>query len=99
MTPYRVSCIFKEDDNEMSQFDKLIERIRSLDLDLQFAELQKVLEYYGYTLNNRKTGSSHYTFRKPGKDLLTIPKHKPIKIIYLKKVREIIEEEEKNEGH
>ncbi|MBR0084975.1 MAG: type II toxin-antitoxin system HicA family toxin [Lachnospiraceae bacterium] len=83
----------------MSRFDKLIARIQSLDLDLQFAELQKVLEFYGYTLNSRKTGSSHYTFRKPGKDLLTIPKHKPIKIIYLKKVREIIEEEEKNERH
>ena len=25
MTPYKVSCIFKEDDNELSQFDKLIE--------------------------------------------------------------------------
>ena len=35
----------------MSQFDKLLHRIRSLDRNMRFDELQNVLEYYGYTMN------------------------------------------------
>ena len=34
----------------MSQFDKLIDRIYSLDKDLRFDELKKVLEHYGYSM-------------------------------------------------
>jgi hypothetical protein len=32
----------------MSQFDKLIRRIKKLDKSLRFDELKRVLEYYGY---------------------------------------------------
>lgn len=31
-----------------------------------------------------KSGSSHYTFRKAGKNPITIPKHEPIKTVYIK---------------
>lgn len=41
-------------------------------------------------------GSSHYTFRKPGCQPITIPKHKPIKKVYVQMVKEIVESEEKN---
>lgn len=41
-----------------------------------------------------KSGSNHYTFRKAGKNPITIPKNEPIKTIYVKMVREIIESEE-----
>ena len=63
----------------MSKFDKLLERITLLSKDMRFDELRKVLESYGYTMHSPKGGSSHYTFRKPGKMPITIPKHKPIK--------------------
>lgn len=63
----------------MSKFDKLLERITSLSKDMRFDELRKVLESYGYTMHSPKGGSSHYTFRKPGKMPITIPKHEPIK--------------------
>ena len=43
----------------MSQFDKLLQRIRSLDKNLRFEELQKVLEHYGYTMSDPASGSSH----------------------------------------
>lgn len=46
---------------------------------MRFEELRKVLESYGYTMNAPKGGSSHYTFRKPGKQPITIPRHEPIK--------------------
>ena len=77
----------------MSQWDKLIGRILSLSKDMRFDELRKVLESYGYTMNAPKSGSSHYTFRKPGCQLITIPKHEPIKKVYVEMVRDIVESE------
>ena len=77
----------------MSKWDKLINRVRSLSTDMRFTELRKILESYGYTINAPKSGSSHYTFRKPGKNPITIPKHEPIKRIYVEMVREVVKEE------
>ena len=78
----------------MSKFDKLIKEITSLSNDLRFNELRKVLEYYGYTMTAPKSGSSHYTFRKTGCMPITIPKHEPIKTVYVKMVKEIVEGEQ-----
>ena len=75
----------------MSKFDKLLERITSLSKDMRFDELRKVLESYSYTMHSPKGGSSHYTFRKPGKMPITIPKHEPIKKVYVQMVKEVIE--------
>ncbi|MEE1361895.1 MAG: type II toxin-antitoxin system HicA family toxin [Selenomonadaceae bacterium] len=82
----------------MSKWDKLINRVCSLSTDMRFTELRKILESYGYTINAPKGGSSHYTFRKPGKNPITIPKHEPIKRIYVEMVREVVEEENTNEN-
>ena len=82
----------------MSKWDKLIHRVRSLSTDMRFTELRKILESYGYTINAPKSGSSHYTFRKPGKNPITIPKHEPIKRIYVEMVREVVKEENANEN-
>lgn len=79
----------------MSQWDKLLRRICSLSKDLRFNELRKILENYGYTMTAPKGGSSHYTFRKSGCPPITIPKHEPIKKVYVEMVRDIIE----SEGH
>ena len=81
----------------MSTWDKLISRISTLSKDMRFSELRKILEGYGYTMNAPKSRSSHYTFRKPGKRPITIPKHEPIKRIYVEMVREVVEEESANE--
>lgn len=80
----------------MSKWDKLLQKICSLSKDLRFDELCKVLESYGYSLNAPKSGSSHYTFRKPGCQPITIPKHEPIKKVYVQMVKEIIESEMSN---
>lgn len=81
----------------MSQWDKLLNNILALSNELRFDELRKVLEYYGYTMNNPRKGSSHFTFRKPGANPITIPKNQPIKKIYVKLVKEIVERELENE--
>lgn len=59
----------------MSKWDKLLSKILSLSKDMHFQELKRVLEYYGYQMKAPSSGSSHYTFRKPGKNPITIPKH------------------------
>lgn len=81
----------------MSAWDKLINRIKDLSNDLRFEELRKVLETYGYTMKQPRSGSSHYTFRKAGCAPITIPKHEPIKKTYVELVRQAVENEEKSE--
>lgn len=78
----------------MSQWDKLLDRVRRLSPDLRFEELKKILESYRYVISAPKGGSSHYIFRKAGYPPITIPKHKPIKKVYIEMVREVVEREE-----
>lgn len=80
----------------MSKWEKLLERISSLSNDLRFEEISKVMESYGYDMKGTTGGSSHLTFRKPGCAPITIPKHEPVKIVYVKMVRAIVESEEAN---
>ena len=83
----------------MSKWDKLLSRILSLDKNMRFDELRKVLESYGYTMNVPGSGSSHYTFRKQGKSPITFPKHEPIKKVYVEMVRTVVEEEMSHEDN
>ena len=77
----------------MSQWDKLLGKVCSLSRDLRFEELRRILESYGYEMRAPKGGSSHYTFRKPGCMPITIPKHEPIKKVYIQMVKEVVESE------
>lgn len=80
----------------MSKWDKLINKICLLDPDLRFVELRKVLEWYGYKMKSSGSGGSHYTFRKSNCQPITIPKHTPIKKVYVEMVKRIIESEGNN---
>ncbi|MBP5753986.1 MAG: type II toxin-antitoxin system HicA family toxin [Treponema sp.] len=77
----------------MSSWEKLLARILTLSNDLRYEELKRVLEEYGYTVKQPKSGGSHYTFRKPGCMPITIPKHEPIKKVYVEMVKEVVESE------
>ena len=81
----------------MSQFDKLIQRIRLLDKNLRFEEVKKVLEHYGYSMSGPSGGSSHKTFRKSGRSPITIPQHEPIKQAYVLLVKAVVESEDEHE--
>ena len=81
----------------MSSWDKLLARIQGLSNDMRFDELRKVLEGYGYEMKSpRGGGASHATFRKPGCAPITIPRHEPIKKIYVQMVKEVVESEASN---
>lgn len=81
----------------MSKWDKLLARICTLSKDIRFDELRKLLENCGYEMNAPRSGSSHYTFRKKGCKPITIPKHEPIKKVYVEMVKQIVESEESND--
>lgn len=82
----------------MSKWEKLLKKILTLSKDMRFDELRKILESYGYVMSAPRGRSSHYTFRKPGKNPITIPKHEPIKKVYVEMVRQMVEEEAGNEN-
>ena len=75
----------------MSQWDKLIEEILKLNRNLRFDDLSKALKQIGYTENQPKGGSSHYTFRKENCDPITLSKSKGnIDIVYIRLVKDAI---------
>ena len=77
----------------MSQFEKLLLRIRNNPKAVKFDEIRKVLTKYGYECTQPSGGSSHHTFRK-GKRILTVPKHGAyVKEIYVRQVIAALEEE------
>ena len=55
------------------------------------------MESYGYVMNAPKGGSSYYTFRKSGAQPITIPKHEPIKNVYVAMVKQVMESEAIND--
>jgi predicted RNA binding protein YcfA (HicA-like mRNA interferase family) len=77
---------------ELSQWDKLIQEILMLDRNLRFEDLAKALIKIGYTQNQPKGGSSHYTFRKKNCMPITLPKPKGMHmdIAYIRLVRDAV---------
>ena len=67
----------------MSQWDKLIADILNRSPNLRFEDLRK-------KCRQPKGGSSHYTFRKPGCAPVTLPKHEPLKRVYIELIAEIV---------
>ena len=78
----------------MSQWDRLLKKIHTLSPEIRFAECKRILEHYGYVMKSPRGGSSHCTFRKAGKPPITIPRHEPIKRIYVQMVKDIFESED-----
>jgi len=66
----------------------------NLNKNLRFDDLTKVLLRIGYIQHQPRGGGSHFTFRKPGKPPLTLPKQMPMNKVYIEMVREAIQENE-----
>ena len=74
----------------MSQWDKLVASILAESKNLRFEELAKALIKIGYTMEQPRGGSSHYTFRKAGCVPITIPKQNPMNKAYIELVADAV---------
>ncbi len=75
----------------MSRKYKLLQKIRNNPTNVKFDTLQTLLTYYGFSESVPRGGSSHHTFTY-GEYIITVPKKKPVKSIYVKKVLSILED-------
>ena len=67
----------------MSKAEKLLERMRANPHDWRIEQLKTIADAFGIAY--RQPGSSHVTFRHPSGAKLTVPAHRPIKPVYIKK--------------
>lgn len=70
---------------------KLVKGILQNPRDVDFNTLQRLLEGFGFSCRQPRGGSSHYTFTNPERGRLTVPKHKPVGVCYVKEVIELLE--------
>lgn len=70
---------------------KLVERILRNPKDVSFEEVRQVLEAFDYECRQPSGGGSHYTFRKPGTNPITVPKNKPVKEVYIKNIIRLLD--------
>lgn len=72
----------------MSSKDKVLKDIKNNPKGVSFKTLKKVLEQNGFVL--KSVNGSHHTFKRLDQRI-TIPKHKPIKEIYVRLVLKFIQ--------
>lgn len=74
----------------MGKVDKLIEKMRNNPLDWHIADLEKIALHFKVFVRNGK--GSHATFSHANwTEILTVPAHRPIKAIYVKKFLALID--------
>ena len=76
----------------MSRHSKALARILqgTADVSVTFEELRAVLLRLGLE-EHAPSGSSHYTYSHPSaREILTIPRRKPLKPVYVRKARAFI---------
>ena len=77
----------------MSKHDKTLARLLrgTSDASFSFEDLRRVLLHLGF--EQRAPRGSHYTFAHPDvPSILTVPKRKPLKPVYVRKARALITE-------
>lgn len=78
----------------MGHYQKLYQKLKNNPKDATFEEMDKLLtQFGGFTRKSPGSGSSHYTYSHPDlKDILTVVKDKPVKVVYIKRALEALEQ-------
>lgn len=77
--------------------DKLLEKMRANPRnDWRIRDVETLANRYGLTINRPKRGSSHVILRHNSGSKLTVPDHRPIKPVYIRKLVEMIDQLEEN---
>ncbi|MEZ4868590.1 MAG: hypothetical protein R3C14_45090 [Caldilineaceae bacterium] len=74
----------------MAKADKILEKMKNNPHDWRIASLMTVAR--ANNIEWRQPGTSHVTFRHPNGSKITVPAHRPIKPIYIKKFVRFVEE-------
>jgi len=88
LTPHTTPYYNEIEVEILSRWDKLVDDILKLNKNLRFEDLAKALVKMGYTQNQPKGGSRHYTFRKGCKTPITLPKAISMNKVYVEMVRD-----------
>lgn len=74
----------------MSQIQKLLQAIKRNPKDVPWEDIDRLLRYYGFEC--RHQGGSHYTYyHSELEEILTIPRRRPVKAVYVKQALRLIE--------
>ena len=73
----------------MSKADKILSKMKENPRNWRIESLKTVARAHNYDW--RQPGTSHVTFRHPNGGKLTVPAHRPIKPIYIKRFIRLIE--------
>lgn len=68
----------------MASVEKIIEKMKRQPNGIRIAELDKVLEHYGYRFSRQKGSHRHYI--NVDGDVITIKDETPLKAVYVKDV-------------
>lgn len=75
----------------MGQREKLLEQLRGNPKNVRFEDLDRLLRLCGFERRNPQ-GGSHYVYKRPGCRPITVPRHKPVESVYVKKALALIDE-------
>lgn len=77
----------------MGHYQDLYFEFKNNPKNVRFEDLDKLLQKFGrFERRAPRSGSSHYTYSHPDLfEILTIPKERPLKIIYVKKAIKALE--------
>lgn len=73
---------------------KLAGKILANPINIDFNELSRLLEGFGYECRQPGGGSSHYVFRQLGRMPISVPKNKPVNKKYVTQVIDLLHLEE-----
>lgn len=73
---------------------KLAESVLRNPKDVDFNDLCRLLEGFGYECRQPRGGSSHYIFRRPGSMPISVPRNKPVNRKYVEQVIDLLNLEE-----
>jgi hypothetical protein len=73
----------------VTQAEKILKKMKANPQDWRIESLKSVSEANNITF--RQPGGSHVIFRHPNGAMLSVPAHRPIKAVYVKKFVRLIE--------
>lgn len=78
----------------MGHYLDLYKKVKNNPKNVKFEDIDKLLtKVGGFTRRTPRSGSSHFTYSHPNLyDILTIPRDRPVKIVYIKKALKHLEE-------